>query len=435
MELSPESLHSPYHPQNLPQNASYEQTARLYWQSLQVPAQEHSSCSDSLNSREKHAPTDPSTYYYTPNSAFSSNASETVLESVNPAETYNSSNSLLSDGHQISYTPTDGVHALSNGPPDSAVSDYHRSLALHHAHHAHVIPSMLAPDYYQPSPHSTYSATPSTPSDFYDEDAENINPNQMPYPTHAPRPMNVLRDSQAYPVPQDDDENGIAAPVPLSYNARSKSVLSAMISPVEHTRTYRSSLTIAFRGPVGRSSDLGRSRWTPVDSLDVDVLTGVRRYPPRSAQIDRVCIPAHRTHFRSPFPNLTPPRPAPPRNPASAPVARTHHTQLHAQLLLRAGARALHPRPAPQPHPPHHALDAPCAHRAVSHGLVCRLPSRPDPTAAQLECRRCSRSRWSHGSRRQRSDMGTAAPQPHRPHPSGRRLFQIMRLLSSACCC
>ncbi|KAJ7286866.1 hypothetical protein C8J57DRAFT_1652277 [Mycena rebaudengoi] len=281
MELSPESLHSPYHPQNLPQNASYEQTARLYWQSLQVPAQEHSSCSDSLNSREKHAPTDPSTYYYTPNSAFSSNASETVLESVNPAETYNSSNSLLSDGHQISYTPTDGVHALSNGPPDSAVSDYHRSLALHHAHHAHVIPSMLAPDYYQPSPHSTYSATPSTPSDFYDEDAENINPNQMPYPTHAPRPMNVLRDSQAYPVPQDDDENGIAAPVPLPYNARSKSVLSAMISPVEHTRTYRSSLTIAFRGPVGRSSDLGRSRWTPVDSLDVDVLTGARASQPR----------------------------------------------------------------------------------------------------------------------------------------------------------
>jgi hypothetical protein len=89
----------------------------------------------------------------------------------------------------------------------------------------------------------------STPSDYYDEDAENIDPNSLQrkdHQTHHPlsvhsRPTNILCDSQAYPVasnidlPQSQrvDTDPIAAPVPLPYSARSKEVLSAMISPVQ----------------------------------------------------------------------------------------------------------------------------------------------------------------------------------------------------------
>ncbi|KAJ7350865.1 hypothetical protein DFH08DRAFT_1078966 [Mycena albidolilacea] len=92
----------------------------------------------------------------------------------------------------------------------------------------------------------------STPSDKYDEDAENIDPNspqnqqnQHPFAVY-PRITNILRDSEAYPIASyrplalrsqyegaqayDADES-IAAPVPLSYSARSKEVLSSMISP------------------------------------------------------------------------------------------------------------------------------------------------------------------------------------------------------------
>ncbi|KAJ7750150.1 hypothetical protein DFH07DRAFT_828334 [Mycena maculata] len=91
----------------------------------------------------------------------------------------------------------------------------------------------------------------STPSDLYDENAENIDPNsregqEQPdnYPISAhPRPTNILRDSQAYPVlftvavpgseRISEEAESIAAPVPLPYSARSKEVLSAMISPAQ----------------------------------------------------------------------------------------------------------------------------------------------------------------------------------------------------------
>ncbi|KAJ7189002.1 hypothetical protein C8R46DRAFT_1206113 [Mycena filopes] len=89
----------------------------------------------------------------------------------------------------------------------------------------------------------------STPSDNYDENAENIDPNsseRQPYrlPPHS-LATNILCDSQAHPVaplPQsnpsrsvqpEEDIDLIAAPVPLSYSARSKQVLSAMISPAQ----------------------------------------------------------------------------------------------------------------------------------------------------------------------------------------------------------
>ncbi|KAJ7478634.1 hypothetical protein B0H11DRAFT_1280101 [Mycena galericulata] len=95
------------------------------------------------------------------------------------------------------------------------------------------------------------SAAPSTPSDHYDENAENIDPNspeRQDQPHHHPgsahsRPTNILCDSQTYPVsftvavpksrrvPEKAEE--IVAPVPLPYSARSKEALSAMISPVQ----------------------------------------------------------------------------------------------------------------------------------------------------------------------------------------------------------
>jgi hypothetical protein len=95
----------------------------------------------------------------------------------------------------------------------------------------------------------------STPSDKYDEDAENIDPNppqnqqnQHPFAVY-PRITSILRDSEAYPIASRiahpplalrsqyegaqayGADESIAAPVPLSYSARSKDVLSSMISP------------------------------------------------------------------------------------------------------------------------------------------------------------------------------------------------------------
>ncbi|KAF8161801.1 hypothetical protein K438DRAFT_2025720 [Mycena galopus ATCC 62051] len=97
------------------------------------------------------------------------------------------------------------------------------------------------------------SGTRSTPSDRYDEDAENIDPNSSENrQTHHPllassQVTNILRDSQAYTVASSffvqqslphhdharDGAESIAAPVPLSYSARSKEVLSSMISPTQ----------------------------------------------------------------------------------------------------------------------------------------------------------------------------------------------------------
>jgi hypothetical protein len=95
----------------------------------------------------------------------------------------------------------------------------------------------------------------STPSDKYDENAENIDPNspqnqqnQHPFAVY-PRITSILRDSEAYPIASRiaypplalrsqyegaqayGADESIAAPVPLSYSARSKEVLSSMISP------------------------------------------------------------------------------------------------------------------------------------------------------------------------------------------------------------
>ncbi|KAJ6593166.1 hypothetical protein B0H19DRAFT_1365309 [Mycena capillaripes] len=97
---------------------------------------------------------------------------------------------------------------------------------------------------------SNSSGARSTPSYYYDEDAENIDPNfaveqQIHHPSfYHSRATNILRDSQAYPVassnthqlvsePERVDVAPIAAPVPLPYTARSKEVLSQMISPVQ----------------------------------------------------------------------------------------------------------------------------------------------------------------------------------------------------------
>ncbi|KAJ7125426.1 hypothetical protein C8R44DRAFT_980583 [Mycena epipterygia] len=107
----------------------------------------------------------------------------------------------------------------------------------------------------QHEPHflANSSKTPSTPSDYYDEDAENIDPNansleEKEEPNYRPisaryRPTNILCDSQAHPVSStvalphshrvQEDAEKIAAPVPLPYSARSKEVLSAMISPIQ----------------------------------------------------------------------------------------------------------------------------------------------------------------------------------------------------------
>ncbi|KAJ7133692.1 hypothetical protein C8R43DRAFT_1022773 [Mycena crocata] len=83
----------------------------------------------------------------------------------------------------------------------------------------------------------------STPSENYDEDAENIDPNspeRKGKKSHRPfsaqfRVTHILRDSQTFPLADaaPEESQQIAAPVPLSYSARSKEVLSAMISPVQ----------------------------------------------------------------------------------------------------------------------------------------------------------------------------------------------------------
>ncbi|KAF7350877.1 hypothetical protein MSAN_01649800 [Mycena sanguinolenta] len=98
-------------------------------------------------------------------------------------------------------------------------------------------------------PMADSSGAVSTPSDHYDEDAENIDPNSSENQlTHHPvsrTVANVLCDSQAHTVPASSAHNpisqyaraqvaeSIAAPVPLPYSARSKEVLSSMISPTQ----------------------------------------------------------------------------------------------------------------------------------------------------------------------------------------------------------
>lgn len=148
------------------------------------------------------------------------------------------------------------------------------------------------------------SGARSTPSDYYDENAENIDPNSSesqeepetyPILTHS-RPTNILRDSKAYPVsftvavPKyrgiPKDLHPIAAPVPLSYSARSKDVLSAMISPVQ---------------PFGFPSKLGYSFTCRRPFLSLIVLeqshvthkpyTQVSSQPLPESSIVPVCIP------------------------------------------------------------------------------------------------------------------------------------------------
>ncbi|KAJ7647905.1 hypothetical protein FB45DRAFT_894731 [Roridomyces roridus] len=104
----------------------------------------------------------------------------------------------------------------------------------------------------------------STPSDCYDENAENIDPNgEMEGSARRstrPRPTNILCDSEFYPIsdpdlaeeemvadeliPSDDDPSSpaIVAPIPLPYTARSKDVLASMIS---HGQTASSPTTRA----------------------------------------------------------------------------------------------------------------------------------------------------------------------------------------------
>ncbi|KAJ6497395.1 hypothetical protein C8R45DRAFT_982747 [Mycena sanguinolenta] len=91
------------------------------------------------------------------------------------------------------------------------------------------------------------SGTVSTPSDHYDENAENIDPNSRQTQHHpVPRSItHVLCDSQVHTVTASDAYNlppqyarvqeaeSIAAPVPLPYSARSKEVLTSMISPTQ----------------------------------------------------------------------------------------------------------------------------------------------------------------------------------------------------------
>ncbi|KAJ7496576.1 hypothetical protein FB451DRAFT_1359183 [Mycena latifolia] len=130
-----------------------------------------------------------------------------------------------------------------------------------------------------PDPYSltNFSAAPSTPSDKYDEDAENIDPKslemkemyQCPVPARSySQATNVLRDSQAYPVsfkvalplPQPnrlpEGAEQIAAPVPLPYSARSKEVLSAMISPVQPSGFPKPVLPVAVEEETEGNEEL-----------------------------------------------------------------------------------------------------------------------------------------------------------------------------------
>ncbi|KAJ6631355.1 hypothetical protein B0H10DRAFT_2207030 [Mycena sp. CBHHK59/15] len=158
----------------------------------------------------------------------------------------------------------------------------------------------------QPSNQPSYrnpSATPSTPSEYYDADAENIDPNVpnpetflRPYPNQnhvssvawadpAPtsfRAANILRDSQAYPVSSETaparfdeafkDIETIVAPIPLPYSARSKDVLSAMISPVQRPpkftkRLHSPSVPKLLEHTVGDESRAHPASTLPVSAI------------------------------------------------------------------------------------------------------------------------------------------------------------------------
>ncbi|KAJ7645967.1 hypothetical protein DFH06DRAFT_1300786 [Mycena polygramma] len=133
------------------------------------------------------------------------------------------------------------------------------------------------------------SGARSTPSDHYDEDAENIDPNSLErtdqrllhsLPLHS-RATNILRDSQAYPVtfdtallpdapPEDASAEPIAAPVPLPYSARSKEVLSAMISPIQPA---------GFPKPLPQESHIAAhysAYNAPVSALDIPQESRIR---------------------------------------------------------------------------------------------------------------------------------------------------------------
>ncbi|KAF7362498.1 hypothetical protein MVEN_00597500 [Mycena venus] len=109
-------------------------------------------------------------------------------------------------------------------------------------------PSPINSDFAESHSLANSSGALSTSSEIYDENAENIDPNsrerkdqQTHHVSVFSGTANVLCDSTSsiahQPLPQHDrapdDAEPIAAPVPLPYSARSKEVLSAMISPVQ----------------------------------------------------------------------------------------------------------------------------------------------------------------------------------------------------------